>query len=328
MRDDKIETGGGLQGRLGCMTFFFYGPNQYALRQQLAKMVAAYRVKAGSDFGLERVDGAVVRVQELTGVLQAAPFLATSRLVIVEGLAANKPVVEKLAGVLASVPTTTVAVFVEREVDLRTVAFKTLSKTDKVVKFEAVTGAKLLSWVRAEAVWLGGEMEGAAARELVELAGEDQWRLSEEVAKLVNYRSTVTIEAVRELVTASVERSIFELVEAMTTGKAGVALGAYRALLAQRESELYVLTMIAWQLRNLLWAKTAPAGMSPAELAGVAGMSPYVAGKMLAAQGDLSEAVLVRAYRAVGECEYDIKTGRAKAEVAVERLIYMVVSGG
>lgn len=309
------------------MTLFFYGPNAYALRQQLTTMVEAYRRKAGSDFGLERIDGATAVPQELAANLAAAPFLATSRLVIVEGVAGNKSAAEKLPGILAGVPESTVAVFVERQPDQRTAAFKALLKADKVVKFETLVGPKLSAWVRSEAARLGGEMDVAAARELVDTAGEDQWRLAEEINKLVNFGPKVTAEAVRELVAASVERSIFDLVEAMTAGRTGAALGLYRDLLAQRESEMYVLTMIQWQLRNLLLARTAPDAMSPAELAKEAGLSPYVAGKAMAAAGRMDEGQLASAYVAAADCEYDIKTGRLRAEAAVEQLIYRVASG-
>src|SRR6516165_7537556 len=120
------------------MTLFFYGSNAYALRQQLRQMVDAYRKKAGSDYGLERIDGATVKPRDLLATLQASPFLATSRLVIVEGVAGNKPVAEKLSEMLGKVPATTVVVFVEREVDRRTNAFRSLSKADKVVNFEPV----------------------------------------------------------------------------------------------------------------------------------------------------------------------------------------------
>jgi DNA polymerase III delta subunit len=308
------------------MTIFFYGPNSYALRQQLSQMVRAYLAKAGSDYGLERLDGVTLKAQELRGALQATPFLATSRLVIVEGLAANKATAEKLADLMKIVPPTTVAVFVEREVDQRTVAFKTLRTADKVMKFEALEGPRLLGWVRAEIERLGGVAEPAAIRELVELAGEDQWRLAGEINKLVNYDRQVTVAAVRELVARSVERSIFDLVEAMAAGRVEAALTAYRALLDHKESEMYVLTMIQWQLRNLLLAKMAPAGMSPADLAKAAGMSPFVAGKMMTAQGGMNERLLAAAYRAAAECEFDIKTGRLKAEMAVEQLIYKASS--
>jgi DNA polymerase III delta subunit len=66
--------------------------------------------------------------------------------------------------------------------------------------------------------------------------------------------------------------------------------------------------------------------MSPQELAKAAGMSPYVAGKMAAAQSRISETALKSAYAAAADCEYDIKTGRLKAEVAVEQLIYKVAT--
>jgi DNA polymerase III delta subunit len=307
------------------MTLFFYGANSYALRKQLAQMIEAYRAKAGSDYGLDRIDGAAVKARDLGATLQASPFLASSRLVIVEGAAANKPVAEKLAQIMEHVPPTTVAVFVEREVDQRTTAFRTLSKADKVMKFEPVTGPKLLGWLKAEAERLGGTADPAALRELVETAGEDQWRLEGEINKLVNYEPHITVEAVRELVAPSVERSIFDLVEAMAAGRAAAALSGFHALLRQKESEIYILTMVQWQLRNLLLAKTAP-DLSPAELAKAAGMSPFVAGKMMSAQSGLSEGRLKEAFMAAADCEYDIKSGRLKAEAAVEQLIYRVAS--
>ncbi|HEX3082067.1 MAG TPA: DNA polymerase III subunit delta [Candidatus Saccharimonadia bacterium] len=306
------------------MTIFFYGPNTYELRRQLQEMTRAYLSKAGSDFGLERLDGAAVKAGELTAALMASPFLANSRLVIVEGLALNKAISDKLPKIMETVPKSTVVVFADREVDQRTSVFRQLAKADKVVKFEPLSGPKLLGWAKTEVEALGGTAEPAVLRELVEAAGEDQWRLSGEINKLVNFDTQVTSQSIRELVMPSVEQSIFELVEAMADGKTGAALAGYRRLLGRRESEIYILTMIQWQLRNLLLAKTAPPTMSPAELAKVVGMSPYVAGKMAAAQGRMSLPALRKAYVAAADCEYDIKSGRVKAEMAVEQLLYAV----
>lgn len=308
------------------MTIFFYGANTYEMRRQVQQMIDAYVAKAGSDFGLERVDGLAVKVPELMAALQATPFLANSRLVIVEGLALNKAISDKLAGLMTGVPKTTVAVFVDREVDQRTSVFKQLAKADKVVKFEPLTGPKLLGWVRAEIESIGGSAEGAVIRELVEACGEDQWRLAGEINKLVNYDAVVSAKNVQEMVEPGVDQSIFELVEAMTAGRAGAALAGYRALLERRESEIYVLTMVQWQLRNLLLAKTAPGSMDPSELAKAAGMSPYVAAKMAVAQGRIDEQTLREAYAAAADCEFDIKSGRLKSEAAVEQLIYRVAA--
>ena len=306
------------------MTFFFYGDNVYALRQQLAKMSAEYLKRTGSDFGLQRIDGAAAKPQELAAVLQAAPFLATSRLVIVENAAANKSA--KVGALMATVPDTTVAVFVESQVDRRTTAYKDLGAADRVIEFKPLPPGQLVSWVVAEVKRLGGSIGRPAAQALVDLVGDDQWRLAEEANKLVNFSSDITVDAVKDLVIASVDQSIFDLVDAMTAGRVSVALAGYRTMLDRRESEIYILTMVQWQLRNLLWAVTAPNGITQAELAKAAGLSPFVAGKAIAARKHSTEAILVAAYILASEAEFDIKTGRIKAEAAVEQLIYNVAA--
>jgi DNA polymerase III delta subunit len=83
--------------------------------------------------------------------------------------------------------------------------------------------------------------------------------------------------------------------------------------------------MITWQLRNLLLAKTA--GVSnPNELAKMAGLSPYVAGKALQKQRNLSEAMLKQAFFEAVETDYKIKSGQGDPQQLVEDLIYGVAT--
>lgn len=304
------------------MTFFFYGPNTYLLRRQIDQMAAAYLNKTGSDMGLEKIDGSTATTSSIRAALQAVPFLATSRLVIITGLGSNKSVFEKLGNPLELVPETTVAVFAEPSIDQRTTAFKLLGGADKVVKFEPQTSAQLSLWLRKQIEASGGIAGNGAVAELLRLAGEDQWRLSEEVTKLVAYDKAVTAETVRLLVVPSDEAGIFELIEAATAGRAAEALAARDKLASGKRDDIYVLSMIQWQLRNLLLAKTAPTGMPQAALAKAAGMSPYVAGKMQSASRRHQETALRDGFMLSIECERDIKSGRLKADVAVEQLIY------
>ncbi len=305
------------------MIFFFYGPNAYARNEQLNQMIAQYTKKTGSDIGLERIGGSGVKLETLRADITAVPFLTTSRLVIVEDVASNKAVSPKLAELMAMVPSSTVVVIVEREIDQRTIAFKELKKADKVMKFEPLARPQLVNWIKREVDAVGTSIDSPAVNALIEACGDDQWRLSQEINKLANYDSTISVKSVREMVTPSVEQSIFELVEAMTAGRGDTAIAGYHRLLQMKESELGVLAMIQWQLRNLLLAKTAP-GMTAGELAKATGMSPYVAGKMQTAQRRISQERLVAAFKQAADCEYDIKSGRIKGEVGVEQLIYRV----
>ncbi|HSX41050.1 MAG TPA: DNA polymerase III subunit delta [Candidatus Saccharimonadales bacterium] len=302
------------------MIFFFYGPNTYEARQQLAKMRAGYIKKTGGDTGLERIDGPSAAAADLKASLQAAPFLATSRLVIIEDLGTNKSLAPKAEQFIDNIPETTVAVFYDPSVDQRTTYFKNLSTAARTVKFEPLSSTKLHQWIKAEVSRQGGEIDPAAIESLLDRAGEDQWRLSNEIAKLVDYSQHINVQSVAEMVEQGHNETIFDLVEAMTAGQAEKAIGVYRDLLIAKVSEMYMLSMIQWQLRNLLVAKVAGKITAP-QLARDAGMSPFVAGKMLNKRHLFSEETLKAAFVAAVDTEYKIKSGEGAAEPLVEQLI-------
>ncbi len=305
------------------MIFFFYGPNSFASRRKLQAMVSTFLTKTKSDMGLERIDGATTTVPGLVASLQAVPFLSTSRLVIVEYLGANKSVASQIDKIIAEVPASTVVVFYEKDLDKRSQYFKTLKDKAKAQEFGSLSTSQLLAWIMTETKRLGGSIDRGSANELLNRAGEDQWRLEQELLKLVNYNPKVTKETVGELVDPARDDNIFALVEAVTAGNTETALDRYHDVLDAGGGELYVLSMITWQLRTLIVAK-ASGGMSAAELARTAGMSPFVAQKATARQASFSFEQLRDAFLAAVDTEYKIKTGAGTPEELVELLIYEV----
>lgn len=282
--------------------------------------------KTGSDMGLERIDGQNVTADVLLNALTAVPFLATSRLVIIEDLGSNKGLASKIDELIRDVPETTVALFYETEVDQRTAYYKTMISKAKPVKFESLTSSGLSRWVRLEVERLKGQIDTAAIAKLIDIVGDDQWRLEQEIMKLVNYRARVSVESVDAMVIQTPQQTIFDLVEAMSGKRVKTAVSIFRDLIAQRTNEVYILSMIIWQLRNLLLAKTAGT-ITQVELAKRAGMSPYVAGKALVRQRDFSEEDLQQAYLAAIRTDYELKSGQGEPEELVERLIYRVSTG-
>ncbi len=308
------------------MILFFYGPNIFAGRRKVGELVDQYIKKNGNDFGIERINGETIDLKSLESALQAVPFLAGSRLVIIENLGVNKNVAKEALNLLDKIPDSTVALFFERAVDERTIYFKDLKKRAQTFKFELLAGSHLKKWVTDEARRLGGEIEPAAVDQLIERAGDDQWRLHQEILKLVNFQNVITVDAVRQMVEPGFQQTIFDLVDAMTNGKVGEALQLYRRLLAERTEEIYVLSMVTWQLRNLILAKAA-GRISPGELAKSAGMSPYVAAKALSRQESINEAVLRQAFLAALQTNYAIKTGQGEPSLLVEQLINKIATG-
>lgn len=302
------------------MIFFFYGANSFEARSQIAKLINQYQKKTGNDFGLDKIDGEKTTVGELKGALQAAPFLASSRLVIVESLGKNKTASSKIEEIIEGIPSTTVAVFYDPEVDHRTSYFKTLKEKAKVVEFKQLDHAKLMRWIIKQVEDAGGEIDRAAVGRLLDLAGEDQWRLSNEIEKLINYNKEVTVDNIDLLVESSRTESIFNLVDAMSAGKRKLAIQIYSRLRTNGENEMYILSMIIWQLRNQLLAKSAGRITAP-QLAKEAGMSPYVAGKVLATRHLYTEDRIKESFIKAIDTEMAIKSGEGDSDYLVEQLV-------
>lgn len=305
------------------MIFFFHGSNSYAARQQITKLIDQYQSKTGGDFGIERIDGATASTNKLSSALQASPLLSTSRLVIIEDAGSNKSI--EIDRLIADVPPTTVAIFYDTKVDKRSSYYKTLIASANVTThgFEPLSTAQLIQWIAREAKHQGGGVDRATANYLLDRAGEDQWRLSGEIAKLVAYQGVITRQSIDQMVTPTASDTIFDLVDAMTAGNTAVATQRYRSLLAEQVSEYYILTMIIWQLRNLVLAK-AGSNLSSAELAKTAGLSPFVAGKVLAKVKPLNQTRLHAMFSAAVETDYQLKSGLGKPDVLVEKLIVQI----
>lgn len=303
------------------MILFFYGPNTYEARQQIAKLVAQYEKKTGSNLGVERIDGAKATIAQLRAALQAEPFLAASRLVIVESVGSNKSVAPKIPDILPDIPASTVAVFYDPNADKRTVYTKGLqSKATRAIEFKPLSRSQLQAWAAKKVEQLGATIDRPALGRLLEMVGDDQWRLDNELTKLSLHSPAISLEAVESMVESSTDDNVFALIEAVTAGKTAQGLTSYHRLVEDGNNQLYILSMIIWQLRNLLLAKLA-GRVTAAQLAKQAGMSPYVAEKMLSKRHLFSEKQLQQAFLRTVEVEYQIKTGVGSADVLVERLI-------
>lgn len=302
------------------MILFFYGANSFAARAKLGQLKEQYIAKNGNDFGLDQLDGERIKLQDLVQQLQAVPFLATSRLIIIENLGKNKTVAEDILERLDDVPESTIVVLYDPEVDKRSKYFKTLSKLPRAAEFKPLTPPQLSRWIEDQVIKLGSKIERPAVQELMNRCGDDQWRLQGEITKLATHSDMITKTHVEELVEVSEEQNIFAFLDSVMAGDLRSSLAGLERLQAMGQNEMYILTMLLWQLRQVLLAKLSGLTNSN-ELAKKASLSPYAAGKAITLARKVDEEVLKDMYTACVDCEYGIKTGKATPEELLEGLV-------
>lgn len=304
------------------MILFFYGPNSYEARRKLRAITDKYVAKNG-DIGLERFYAPEADANQLTDALTTLPFLASTRLVIVEDLGQNKPLAEEVIKILNRVADSTNVVFCETAPDQRTSWFKQLVKIAKVEKFELLAGPPLLSWVQKKAGDFGGKIDRATASLLIQYAGNDQWRLTNELQKLVNFQSNINQVSIEQLVEPQFDNGIFDLIDALGAGNAKTAIELYYGLRGKREDPYKILGMIGWQLRNLLLVMAAGETLNwqASAIASKVKLAPYVVSKSLRSARQLGPKQLRQMYRQLVRTDWQLKRTPLDPDILIEHLL-------
>lgn len=315
------------------MLLFFYGADGYRSHQKLLELKRKYVDASLGDTNLSHLDAKTLEPDALASALLAYPFLAKTRLVILDGLMSrgSKALQEKFLDLLANVPETTVAVVYESGIpDRRTALFKRLTKEVNSTEFKPLQGRELAAWIDRELAPFGVAIESTARDRLVAQTAGTTWQLASDLGKLRDAvigepegSRVITSEIVAELVTASPDESIFALTDALAAGRVDRALATLRQLMAQGENAQYLLAMVASTLRTgAIVRDTIDAGCSsPSQIATTTKLSPFVVGKHLALARRWSLADFALAMRALSDLDLGTKTGKIEAEVGLELFI-------
>jgi DNA polymerase III subunit delta len=330
------------------MFYILYGDNEL----ERSEKIADFKQKVGDasvrDLNISVLDGRRVTLRELQHAADSIPFLADTRLVIVEGLLARlagrkskgaddeaapsgaaKEFVSGLIDYVPRVPDTTHLVLVEAQALKPThpvVKAAVQQSARNVIEFKPPEPGNLQAWIVKRAEKQGGKFEPRAAVQLAALIGGDLRRLDQEIAKLITYvnaQRPVTAKDVALLVAEASASSVFDLVDALGKRDGQRAAHELHHLLDQGENPLGLLAMIVRQFRLLILVKDLQQrSMPPGDIAKQIGVHPFVAkkvGEQARAFRDLAQ--LEAIYRRLLDIDVEIKTGVTSDVLALDLLV-------
>lgn len=312
------------------MILFFYGTDSYRIFQQVKKIKEKFISASLGDTNLVILSAKETAFDEFARQVLAMPFLSKTRLVVVENILSegNKALQEKVGEYLNKIPKTTVLVFSESKPDKRLSLYKKLIKADKVQEFAPLEDDYLRKYIKKEIETQGGSIEPNAINKLVEYVGSDLWRMSNEIDKLIAYNKQITTKNIDLLVKSKVESDVFALIDAIGQKNLKKALFEYQKLLDSGENELYILSMIVYQYRNMLILKDLTErenNNSPYQLAKISGVHPYVAQKIVPQLRNFDLCELKKSYRTLLNFDIALKTGKMENRAGLTLLIIKLV---
>ena len=313
---------------------FMHGEDSFSLQQELKHWRKAF-IEKYDETNLENLDGSSGNPEEIAAAINAMPFLSEKRLVIVKNfLASNKAEKQKpLIPILENIPDTTVLVIAETSPpDKRSALFKHLNTNASIRLFEKPKGLALTTWIVRRAQSHGGNINNQAANYLSEALSGNLWKIENEVQKLSLYAKgePITTEMIDQLVTGSIEQSIFTMTDQLAKKDMAGALKTLKRLQSQGQEAPFIFAMITRQFRLMLEMKSLSENNTPSNaIAQKMGVHPYVVQTTLKQCRNFTHSQLKRALHKLLEIDRRLKTGgihlRQREEeqylLAVERVL-------
>lgn len=328
------------------MLHIFYGYDDFSIYEALERLKAAVQPPDVLDANVTRVQVSSLSLQQLLALCNAVPFLASRRMIIVEGLLtlfegrrasrggrgsqgeANTPspwlsLVEQIP----TMPSSTDLVLLGGALRKDNVLLKRLSPLGQVRSFPYLKDQELSRWIEERAAERGCSISRGGIGLLAELVGGNLWAMSSEIEKLSLYCQGRTVEAedVQLLVPTAREMTIFNAVDAIIEGRHSEALRIIRRLTEGGASGPNIVTMVARQGRLLLLSKDMEKRRVPQEQMWVRlGLPPerrWMVRKVMGQGRRYSQAALESLHRGLLETDRAIKTGQIPEESVGEFLV-------
>lgn len=316
------------------MAILLYGEDTYRSRQRLNQIKEEFFKKDPSGVNLRVLEGEALDLEKFQNEINSVPFLSPQRLIMVENFfsSASKDSQEEMIKIFATTSSTTDLVFYEKG-NLDSGLIKKLGRPAlpagrvKIERFNLPKGSNLCQWIEEEVKKRGGEIEKEATDKLAIYVSSDLWQLSNEINKLISFKSScrnslITCEDVELLVKANFQAPIFHLIDAIAFRNSQKASSLLIKFLEVGENELSILGMIVWQFRNLLLiSDLLSSGANQKEIIKKTGLHPFVVQKTIRQAKNFSKEKLKKIYEKLLEADFSIKTGRLEAPLALELLV-------
>jgi len=307
------------------MLILLYGEDNYRLRQKLKEIKESYQAKHKSGLSLAFFREGESDLDKIREKVEAVSMFDEKKLIVLEDLFQNKDFQENFfdyAKERKLKDDEDVVIVVCHEDKLAVSRIK--NKFSMIEEFSLLSGPALTSWAKKEFKKNEAEINSEAFKKLIAYVGNDLWRLSGEINKLVNYRGGEEIkeEDIDLLVKANLDANIFKTLDALAQRDKKTALWLIHEHLERGDNEMYLLSMLAYQLRNLIRLKDLIERGEPYySLSQKSGLHPYVVKKSSEQLRNFTLDDLKKIYRRLAEIDFKIKVGLTDGPTAIDLLV-------
>ena len=246
--------------------YFLFGNDEFAISRKLKDFDSDFTDPTSADMNTARLDARSMNENDLNTAVNAMPFLAKRRLVLLANPSPkynNPSARKKFLEFIEKAPDTTRVVLYEsvepRDAEKHWLV-KWAEKNSKLIQTKAFMLPRLkdmTGWIVNETKQQGGQIGPRAAELLKDMVGVDTRQAGMEIAKLlayVNWARQIRAEDVAAVCVVTSEQSVFDFVDALSGGNGKSAQHLLHRLL-ETEDSFSLWGMVVRQFRLLIQAR-------------------------------------------------------------------------
>ena len=313
--------------------FFHYGNDEFAISRKLKEFESDFTDPTSADMNTARLDARTTSENDFNNAVNAMPFLAKRRLVLLANPSAkynNAAARKKFFEFLEKMQDTTRLVMYE-SVDPRDAEkhwlVKWAEKNEKLIQVRAFMLPRLkdmTGWIVNETKNQNGKIEPRAAEMLKDMVGVDTRQAGMEISKLlayVNWARPISSSDVEAVCIVTSQQSVFDFVDALANGNGKSAQHLLHRLL-ENEDPFSLWGMVVRQFRLLIQAREILDGRgNKDDVARALGVHPFVAEKTTQQAARFSIESLEGIYHRLLNIDEGVKTGQVTLELALDTLV-------
>ena len=311
---------------------FLYGNDEFAIARKLKDFESDFADPTTAGMNTARLEARSMSEDELNNAVNAMPFLAPKRLVILSNPSAkynNPSTRKKFETYINNVPDSARLVIHELMEPKETEKHWLIkwSKNSTAIKTQSFMLPKqrdMAGWIINEVKNQNGKIEPQAAAKLAEMVGVDTRQAGMEISKLlayVNWDRPVQGSDVEAVCIVTSQQSVFEFADALSQGNGKVAQRLLHRLL-ENEDAFALWGMVVRQFRLLIQAREILDGRgNKDDVARALGVHPFVAEKTTGQAARFSIESLESIYRKLLGIDEMVKTSQITLELAMDTLV-------
>jgi len=253
--------------------YYFYGKEQFKVREYLSSIVSIIEGDGSSELSKELYFGDELKADDLLAACQSISLFQSEKLIIVKNAdAISAKSWLPLKSIIETPPESTTLVFAGESIDLRKKHSQWLTKAGKdvaVVKCEPIKEKEIFSWAKTLAQRHGKKVHAAGINLLLELSGTSLYELNQTLEKAAIYAgksATISPEHIEAVSVRTKLEIIFGFTDAVLGRERARALELVGNLYEQGEEPIAIVGLLGRQYRWMLEIATRQANRESFEL--------------------------------------------------------------